>query len=113
MKRTVYLDSTIPSYLFDERESLKTYIEVTKAWWEQERDNFDLWISEETIAELSTGSYPNKQQILVCVAELQVVPPSADILHIAQVYLARRRRSALRRRRAAAAFSRFAVLGFR
>ena len=25
MKQTVYLDSTIPSYLFDERESIKTY----------------------------------------------------------------------------------------
>ena len=32
MKRTVYLDTTILSYLFDERESLETYIEVTKKW---------------------------------------------------------------------------------
>ncbi len=87
MKRTVYLDSTIPSYLFDERENIKTFIEITKAWWDQERNNFDLWISEATVAELSTGNYPRKRQILECVAELQVLPPSADILHIAQVYL--------------------------
>ena len=32
MKRTVYLDATIPSYLFDERPSLDTYIQVTKQW---------------------------------------------------------------------------------
>jgi len=30
MKKTVYLDSTIPSYLFDERASIQTYIAVTK-----------------------------------------------------------------------------------
>jgi hypothetical protein len=49
MKRSIYLDSTIPSYLFDERESIKTYIEVTRKWWDEERDNFALWISEESI----------------------------------------------------------------
>jgi hypothetical protein len=45
MKKTIYLDSTIPSYLFDERESIRTYIEVTRKWWEEERENFALWIS--------------------------------------------------------------------
>ncbi len=28
MKRTVYLDSTIPSYLFDERENIKTFYKM-------------------------------------------------------------------------------------
>ncbi len=30
MKSTVYLDTTIPSYLFDERDSISLHIEVTK-----------------------------------------------------------------------------------
>lgn len=30
MQRSVYLDSTIPSYLFDERTGIQTYVEVTK-----------------------------------------------------------------------------------
>ena len=53
MKQTVYLDTTILSYLFDERESIGTYIEITKRWWEEESVHFDIWTSEETIAELS------------------------------------------------------------
>lgn len=53
MKKTVYMDRTIARYLFDEIESIKTYIEVTKKWWDEERNNFALWISEETIAVLS------------------------------------------------------------
>ncbi len=87
MKRTVYLDSTIPSYLFDERESIKTYVEVTKKWWNEERGNFDLWISEETIAELIKGDYPNKTEILECGSQIQVLPFDEHILEIAQVYL--------------------------
>ena len=87
MKRTVYMDSTIPSYLFDERESIKTYIEVTKKWWNEERGNFDLWISEETFAELSKGDYPNKTEILECASQIQVLPFDEHIVEIAQVYL--------------------------
>ena len=30
MKEKVYLDSTVPSYYFDQRESLKAFTEVTK-----------------------------------------------------------------------------------
>ena len=58
MKASVYLDTTIPSYLFDERESIKMHIDVTKQWWIQESDNFDIWISEETFNEISEGNYP-------------------------------------------------------
>ena len=87
MKRTVYLDSTIPSYLFDERESIKTYVEITKKWWNEEVGNFDLWISEETIAELSRGDYPNKTEILECISHVQVLPFDEHIVEIAQVYL--------------------------
>jgi hypothetical protein len=51
MKKSVYLDSTILSYLFDNRDSLKTYIEITEKWWNEERHNFNLWLSEATVIE--------------------------------------------------------------
>lgn len=87
VKRSIYLDSTIPSYLFDERESIKTYIEVTRKWWNEERDNFEIYVSEESIIELSNGEYPNKQKLMNCVSEIQVLLPDAQIFEIAQVYL--------------------------
>lgn len=64
MHKLVYLDSAIPSYLFDERASIQTYVEATKKWWEEERQHFSIWISEATIAELSQGNYPNKDQVI-------------------------------------------------
>jgi len=87
MKRSIYLDSTIPSYLFDERDSIRTYIEVTRKWWEEERDNFNLWISEESIIELSTGEYPYKGQLMACIEQIQVLLPDERVFEIAQVYL--------------------------
>ena len=87
MKKTVYLDATIPSYLFDERESIREYIAVTKQWWDEESQRFDIYISEETIAELSEGDYPRQADILAFVARLQVLPPDEQILEIGRVYL--------------------------
>ncbi|TAN49641.1 MAG: PIN domain-containing protein [Methylococcaceae bacterium] len=87
MNKSIYLDSTIPSYLFDERYSIKTYIDVTRKWWEEERNNFDLYVSEESIIELSGGDYPNKQKLISCVSEIQVLEPDASVFEIAQAYL--------------------------
>ena len=35
MRKSVYLDSTIPSYMFDKKESIKNYIETTQKWWKR------------------------------------------------------------------------------
>ena len=64
MKRTVYLDSTIPSYLCDQREEIKTFVDITKKWWKEESNNFLIWISEETLNEVYKGDYPNKAKMI-------------------------------------------------
>ncbi len=87
LKQTVYFDSTIPSYLFDEREELKAFIEVTNKWWNEESTNYDIWISEETVAELSEGDYPNKNKILKFIAKIQLLHTDERIIKIAQIYL--------------------------
>lgn len=87
MKPTVYLDTTIPSYLFDERDSLKNYLETTRQWWEQERQHFEVWISEETLIELNEGNYPKKPEILKCISEIPMLPFHQRIMEITQVYI--------------------------
>ncbi len=87
MKASVYLDTTIPSYLFDERESIKMHIDVTKQWWIQESDNFDIWISEETFNEISEGNYPRKDEILRFISDISILLPEKKIIDIAQIYL--------------------------
>ncbi len=87
MNKTVYLDTTIPSYLFDNRESIKMHIDATKKWWKQEKEYFEIWTSEETFNELSEGDYPRKDEILEFVEEIAILPPYKEIAQIAQVYL--------------------------
>jgi predicted nucleic acid-binding protein len=87
MKPTVYLDTTISSYFFDERENLKLHIDATKKWWNEERENFDILISEETIAEITDGEYPRKTEIVQFISEIQILPYEPQIIEIAQIYL--------------------------
>lgn len=87
MKKSVYLDSTIPSYLFDKRKEIINYINVTKQWWEEEKDNFNIFISEETIRELDAGNYPNKNVIIKCISEIDVLPQTDEIIKIVEIYL--------------------------
>jgi len=55
----------------------RIYIEVTRQWWEEERQHFDLWVSDETIAEVSRGEYPNKTKIIECVSRIAVLTPAS------------------------------------
>nr|VFK20998.1 MAG: PIN domain-containing protein [Candidatus Kentron sp. LPFa]VFK33749.1 MAG: PIN domain-containing protein [Candidatus Kentron sp. LPFa] len=87
MKKTVYLDTTIPSYLFDERESIRTYVDITKRWWSDERQRFDLWMSGETAAELRNGDYPKKQEVLAFVSEIPILSLETAIIDTAETYL--------------------------
>ena len=87
MKPTVYLNTTISSYFFDERENLKLHIDATKKWWNEERENFDILISEKTIAEITDGEYPRKTEIVQFISEIQILPYEPQIIEIAQIYL--------------------------
>jgi predicted nucleic acid-binding protein len=87
MKKTVYLDTTIPSYLFDERENIKLHIEATNKWWNEERQNFDIWASEETVNEISDGNYPKKNEMLEFISGISLLIPDDKIIDITQIYL--------------------------
>ncbi len=86
-KPSVYLDTTIPSYLFEGREELRTFVQITRQWWTEERQHFDVYISEETLAELNDGAYPNKSQVLASVSGLPILSHTPRIQEIVQVYI--------------------------
>ena len=84
---TVYLDTTIPSFYFDERESFKNWIEETQRWWQEESFRYELWISDAVIEELSFGNYPKKIEILKFIEPLRVLERSLDLERIVAVYI--------------------------
>lgn len=64
MKKSVYIDTTIPSYYVDERKEIKLHIHRTREWWDHEKHLYDVYISDFVILELSEGNYPNQDKAL-------------------------------------------------
>jgi predicted nucleic acid-binding protein len=58
MKPTVYIETTIVSYLtcWPSRNILRLAHEITtRQWWENDRSQFDLFVSDEVLLEVSRG----------------------------------------------------------
>ncbi len=58
MKPTVYIETTIPSYLTARRSSelqMAANQQATRAWWDHERQHFDLYISQVVLTEIHCG----------------------------------------------------------
>jgi predicted nucleic acid-binding protein len=87
MIRKVYLDTTIPSYLFDNRKDIRFLIDITKKWWNKESQKFLITTSENTINELSRGHYPQKEKILEFALKLNILPFQPEISEIVKIYI--------------------------
>ena len=90
MKRTVYVETTIPSYYCDDRPELRTDIARTRQWWDQERDAYGCYVSEAVLYELAEGNYPSRQNCLALVETLPELALNEEIERIAAVYQVRR-----------------------
>jgi predicted nucleic acid-binding protein len=89
MRPTVYVDTTVPSYYVDQRESLRLHIDRTRQWWDRERGEYQLYVSDLVVLELQEGDYPGKQEALGLVASVPRLAPAPEIGEIVQAYLAR------------------------
>ena len=87
MKKSVYLDSTIPNYLFEEREELIFQHKLTQKWFKEEADKFELFISNATVNELKRSKYPHQQQALECAAKINILDMNDDIDLIVDTYI--------------------------
>lgn len=88
MKEKVYLDSTVPSYYFDQRESLNAFIEVTRKWWSEMASHYELYISDAVLQELNSGNYPRKGEIIELVSTIPLLPLTPDLEQVVEFYIA-------------------------
>lgn len=65
-KNSVYIDTTIPSYYYEERTDpiICARHLITVSWWDTQREKYDLFVSEFVLAELIEGEYPNKELVI-------------------------------------------------
>ena len=90
MRATVYIETTVPSYYCDNRPVLAADIARTRQWWDEERRDYDCFISEVVLSELAEGNYPNQAKCLVLVDEISELAITEEIVQIAAVYQVRK-----------------------
>jgi len=87
MKERVYLDSTIPSYYFEERDSLRLFSDITRDWWDEMSQEYGLYISEEVLREVSLGEYPNRQKVVHFTSQIAMLESVPAIANTAEFYI--------------------------
>ena len=84
---TVYIETTIPSYLTahrSQKEPMASHQRITREWWDQERVRFRLYSSIAVRAEISKGdasAAARRLKAMTGIPELEVTPqvqPLAD-----------------------------------
>ena len=90
MKPKVYIETTIISYLTAWRSPqlvMAANQETTRGWWDDERHNFDLYVSEAVIQEASAGDPAAARRRLEVIEELPDLPITDDARELAKALI--------------------------
>jgi hypothetical protein len=86
---TVYVETTIPSYLaaYPSRDLLTAaHQQITHDWWRDARERFDLHISEAVLAEIREGDPDAIARRMEKVKDLPVLQFSEEVEDLASLY---------------------------
>ncbi len=86
MKPSVYIESTIPSFLVGEPSKVtvtEAHRIATKRWWERRRGNFDLYISSIVEDEIAQGDSRYAEERLALVAGLRRLAVTDEVVALA------------------------------
>ncbi len=87
---TVYLESTIPSYLtaFPSRDVIVlAHQQITKEWWDSRLEHYEAYVSELVIQEISAGDADAARKRLEAVSQFPILNITAEAERLAGVYL--------------------------
>ncbi len=92
MKETVYIETSIFSFYYDERSShsIIAMRNWTRKWWNNHRENYLLTTSTAVFGELKKGNKSHKQKSLELALTLPAMSPTDEIEEIIQVYFKHR-----------------------
>lgn len=86
---TVYLETTIPSYLAGRLSRdliVAAHQQITHEWWSNARERFDLFISEAVLEEIRAGNQEMASRRLDLVAGLPVLSIQDDVRTLVRIY---------------------------
>lgn len=92
MKRTIYIETTIPSHYHNVRKAAELVVlsQWTRDWWDNQRDQYDLISSSAVIDELRDGKHPLHREKLELMESVKLLPYTDEISEIVSCYIARK-----------------------
>jgi hypothetical protein len=92
MKRSVYIETTIPSFYYEVRHEPEMIArrESTRRWWREERPHYTLHTSAFVIGELQEGEYPGRPEALAMAESMPLLEIVPAVEEIVSVYLRRK-----------------------
>ena len=86
---TLYLESTIPSYLTARPSRdliVAAHQQITSEWWQQARTNFDIYVSEAVLDEISAGDPDAASRRLTLTEGLPILSLTEEVGSLAIEY---------------------------
>jgi hypothetical protein len=87
MPRRIYIETTIPSYLTarPSRDVVQAARQqLTREWWEAERRNYDLCISQMVLDEAAAGDAEAAQRRMAIIADLPLLDLTLEVEALAE-----------------------------
>lgn len=89
---TVYLETTIPSYLVARPSRdliVAAHQQITHDWWRDVREHFDIYISEIVLTEIRIGNPDVAARRLAIVEELPILEINDEVQNLVNIYAQR------------------------
>jgi len=92
MLPSVYIETTIPSFHFSNREEPEMIAirQWTRDWWTQEAGNYEMVTSDAVLEELAAGNHPEKRKKLALVQFLRLLEITSEVVDVAEVYISQK-----------------------
>lgn len=89
---TIYLETTIPSYLVARPSRdliVAAHQQITQDWWRDAREHFDIYISEAVLTEIRIGDPDLAARRLAIVEELPILEINDEVQSLVNIYAQR------------------------
>ena len=91
MTKTVYVETSIPSFYHEVRTEAEMVArrEWTREWWKVARERYELVTSPAVVDELERGDYPSHDECLELIEPLSLLAIEPPVIDIVETYIAR------------------------
>ena len=87
MKKKVYIDTTVASYYYDNRQETAFLTRQTKNWFKYQSNSYNICASEATLVEAEAGNYYNKDKVVAFVSKLRMLRYNKILADIVETYI--------------------------